>query len=227
MSNHDLPSKKELQEAWLKVKDIHREYLARHNVNLPDAKNYWETSKSMWLAVLLHYEGQEVDKNFMMKVAERDRPNHAGDQQVRHLKRDGWEIGDIKGKHKLDPYKPSMEFLNVDRRKSKTLSASTFGEIKEAYGFKCATCGGKEGQPDSRYGSEKIKLQKAHMNPLDRGDIKGNIIPQCQFCNRAYRGDYVFDDKGRVKSVADVRPVQKADKKVQRMILKWLEKHMS
>lgn len=51
-----------------------------------------------------------------------------------------------------------------------------------------------------------------------------NIIPQCQFCNRAYKNDFVFDAKGRVVSVCSLAPVKKARAEVQASIYEWLKK---
>ena len=92
------------------------------------------------------------------------------------------------------------------------------------YENRCATCGTKEGEPSHRYGEDKVVLQQGHRDPSKPATDLDNIIPQCQFCNRAYRGDYVFDDKGRVSAIADLRPVQKATKSVQRKVYEWLKK---
>ena len=217
-----LPHPDELQKAWLELKDIHREYLAVHNVKLPSANYYADTNKSLWLAVLYFYKDKDVHKDKISEIARRDKPASGADQQVRHLKRDGWEIGEKPGVHRLDPYKPASTFINVAARKSARLHATNFAEIKKAYGGRCATCGAREGQPDPRYGGEKVSLQQAHQDPHKPGDDRKNIIPQCQFCNQAYLNDFVFDDKGRAHAVASERPVKRANKNVQRKIFNWL-----
>jgi len=51
-----------------------------------------------------------------------------------------------------------------------------------------------------------------------------NIIPQCQFCNRAYRNFWIFDNKGRVRNIANPRIVLKADIEIQKAIYELLEK---
>ncbi len=217
-----LPHPDRLQAAWLELQEIHREYLAVHQVKIPSATHYADTNKSLWLAVLYLYQDREVHKNTMSAIAKRDIPNAAADQQVRHLKRDGWSIGDKPGLHRLNPYKPSLAFLNAEARRRSRLTASDFEGIKEAYGKRCATCGATEGRPDPRYGDEMVALQQGHQNPHKRGDDRENIIPQCQFCNRAYKDDYVFDNKGRVRAVASIRPVERANENVQQKILDWL-----
>ncbi len=76
-----------------------------------------------------------------------------------------------------------------------------FENIKKEYRYRCATCGSKEGEENSRYPGVKTRLQKAHKNPHKplAGD---NIIPQCEQCNRADRDKWVYDQRGRVVGVA-------------------------
>ena len=218
-----LPKPDDLQAAWIELQEIHREYLVRHNVKLPKAEYYADSAKSLWLAVLFFYMNQEVHKDQISEIARRDIPTAGADQQVRHLKRDGWSIGNKPGLHKLNPYEPSSEFINAGARKRLKLKARSFTDVKKAYGHRCATCGAREGKPDPRYGGTKVMLQQGHKDPKMPGDDKDNIIPQCQFCNRAYKDDYVFDDKGRVRAVASLRPVKRANKSVQEKIFKWLK----
>jgi len=95
-------------------------------------------------------------------------------------------------------------------RRHMGVEGETFDEIKAAYGYRCATCGAKEGEFHHlpQYGGrrEKVRLQQGHINPHQPLE-PGNIIPQCQFCNRAYRNWFVFDRNGRVRGVAAARVV--------------------
>jgi len=200
------------------------EYLAVHEVAIPQVENYAEHTKAVWLAVLWHYRDREVHKDEISAIVRRDIDGAAADQQVRHLKRDGWDIGPSPGRHRLNPYEPSQEFLNVNARKRMQLSGGDFDAIKQAFGGRCATCGAREGQPDPRYGRATVQLQQGHRDPHQAGDDPENIIPQCQFCNRSYKNDFVFDDKGRTRAVASVGPVQRASRTVQRRILDWLKR---
>ena len=222
-----LPSSSDLQKAWEDLQRLHKTHLAKHGVRLPDVERYDEHQHALWLAVLRHFQDQDVDKNFMSQVAARDMPHLSPDQQVRHLKRAGWEIeGSKAGWHKLNPFRPSSEFLNTEAAKRVRLEAGSFADLKAAFGHRCATCGAQEGEPDPRYGTQPVALQQGHQDPRKAGDDTGNIIPQCQFCNRAYRDDFVFDDKGRVNAVASIGPVKRASLPVQRRILAWLKDHL-
>lgn len=219
----NLPSTSALQRAWEELQDMHSEYLDKFNVKLPPTVQYSDQAKSIWLAVLFHYQRKDVHKNFISAVCQRDKPSLAPDQQVRHLKRDGWKLhNDGKGNHRLDPYQPSLEYLNTQARKDGLLAANTFDNIKRTFGFSCATCGAREGRPDPRYGEDEVKLQRGHRDPAKPANDKLNIIPQCQFCNRTYRGDFVFDEKGRAWAVADIGPVQRASVDVKKKLLQFL-----
>ena len=218
-----LPTPDELQAAWIDLQAIHTEYLAVHGVRIPQVEHYTEHGRALQLAVLWHYRDQEVHKDRISEIAQRDTDGAAADQQVRHLKRDGWELGPTAGRHKLNPYVVSQELQTANARKRMRLSGGDFDTIKRAFGSRCATCGAREGRPDPRYGGVVIvQLQQGHRDPHQAGDDPDNIIPQCQFCNRSYRSDFVFDDKGRAYAVASINPVRRASAVVQQLILEWL-----
>ena len=221
MTSRKLPTKAELDAAYQAIEDIHAKHLKVHGVALP-ARG---THKSIWLA-MLHHHDRAVHKDEISEAVQREHPDAGKDQQVRHLKRDGWNIvSEKRGYHHLkDPTRPSQEFHNEQNRRRGRLLAKDFDELKRAFGNRCATCGAWEGEPDPRYGSDKVILQQGHQNPNRPSNEMTNIIPQCQFCNRSYRGDFVFDDKGRVYAVADTTPVKRASKEVQREILDYLKR---
>lgn len=221
MTSSELPSVEELDAAYEDIARIHSEHLVQHEVVLPKRNSY----KSIWLA-MLHHHKRAVHKDEISEAIQREHPDAGKDQQVRHLKRDGWNIvSKQRGYHQLDdPYRPSQEFHNEQNRRRGRLGAKDFEEIKQAFGNRCATCGAREGEPDPRYGSDKVILQQGHQNPKKPSDETSNIIPQCQFCNRTYRDDFVFDNKGRVHAVADIRPVKRASEETQRKILDFLKK---
>ena len=64
-------------------------------------------------------------------------------------------------------------------------------------------------------------LQKGHKDPSQPLTLE-NTIPQCQFCNRASRDYFVFDNKGRLEKISDPRFVLKSKKEVQLAMLKLL-----
>ena len=216
------PTRQQLDAAYDEAARIHKEHLERHGVRLPSKTS----AKWVWLAMLYHNQGERVHKNEISEATRSVFPDAAPDQQVRHLVRDGWNVENIGDGHHIlhDPTQPSQTFVTDSTRRQSRLSARDFDDLKEVYGNRCATCGSVEGEVSWRYGEGVIQLQQGHMNPHDRADDMSNTIPQCQFCNRAYRGDFAFDDKGRVSAVADVRPVRRASESVQRRIWNYLKR---
>ena len=86
-------------------------------------------------------------------------------------------------------------------------------EIKSKYGYRCATCGSKEGEPHFHWIGTETKLQKAHKDP-NQPLGQDNIIPQCQKCNMGDRNRWVYDDQGRVIKLAKPSFVKNFDKEI-------------
>ena len=82
------------------------------------------------------------------------------------------------------------------------LNTNDFEEIKKHYGYRCACCGSKEGEPHLYYKNIITQLQQGHMNP-SKDLTEGNIIPQCQICNQPDKNRWIYDSFGRVIAVAD------------------------
>ena len=64
------------------------------------------------------------------------------------------------------------------------------------------------------------------MNP-NKPLAPGNIIPQCEKCNRADRNNWVYDERGSVIKIANAKIVKRSDKKVRWKIYKLLYKEFS
>lgn len=210
----------QLKAAYDEAVEIHKNYLETEGVKLPS----WGTSKAYWLAILIHCKPNYVHKDTISDIMRRYLPDAARDQQVRHLKRDGWNLESKAGSHRIeDPYKTHSGYSRELVKRQNLLLAGDFNDIKKAFANRCATCGAREGEPDPRYMEEPVKLELAHKNPAKALD-KGNVIPQCQFCNRAYKDYFLFDDKGRVRAVASHEPVLRASKAVREKVMNALKK---
>jgi hypothetical protein len=157
-------------------------------------------------------------------------PNTNDVQQARHLAaQKGWYINSGtrgNGKVKLKPgtyqlFSLEKPYPNFNQTKRVKIDIEWDG-IKQKYDYRCATCGSKEGEQHFHWKNATTKLQKAHKDPRKELE-KNNIIPQCQFCNRAYRDFWVFDDKGRISKIANANVVlNKADGEIQYKIYKIL-----
>ena len=52
--------------------------------------------------------------------------------------------------------------------------------------------------------------------------VPGNIIPQCEKCNRADRNNWVYDERGRVIKLANPDVIKRSDKEVRWRVYKIL-----
>ena len=158
--------KQELDQAWAELKAIHAEYLEEYGVKLPTDGNLRQMQLAILYAVYKQDPEKLINKNEMAKIIMEHFPDAATDQQIRHLKRDGWRLTSEKsGWHRLDPYRPSPEIAKDAIRTAKVMAAKDFDGIKEAYNYICASCGVEEGQPSWRYGDDPIKLEAGHPGP--------------------------------------------------------------
>lgn len=98
-----------------------------------------------------------------------------------------------------------------------------WGGIKRKYQNRCATCGSEENKPHFHWPATKTILEKAHMDP-QKPLVAGNIIPQCQKCNRGDRNRWVYDEKGRVVKLANARVILSCSEKVQKTAYKILKR---
>jgi len=134
-----------------------------------------------------------------------------------------------KGAYKLLSLKEPHPSWRPKRQQAGKLD---FEELKRKYGYRCVTCGSKEGEENWRYRGVITKLQKGHMNP-HKPPTSDNVIPQCEQCNRADRGKWVYDKRGRVIGVAKAEVVIQSirngylDKDAQIQLYEFLRKKLS
>lgn len=170
--------------------------------------------------------------NFLGEYGER--PNDV--QQARHLgQQKGWYI--ISGQRRdkeceeynvkpgeyalISVEKHYPNFTNLKR--TDNLSGDEWEFLKKQYNYRCATCGSVEGEPNIHYPNITTQLQKGHKDPNKSLEL-GNIIPQCDQCNRQDRNNFVYNDKGRVIKIANPQFVLRSDKKIKKTIYDLLKK---
>ena len=230
IDNYIKLSEQEIIQFENEVYESHK-ILKQFGVELPRS----DSLKMKWLIYLFAFKGQAVHKTVITDFCREFNPSCAADQQVRHLQADGWFLlkngEEINGEKCprgyyciFDVEHPHPGFMKKQEFRTTTINANDFEELKKQYNYCCATCGAKEGE-NHRYGfAGKVQLQKGHMNPNKPLEI-GNIIPQCQFCNRdMYKDNFIFDEFGRPIAVNNPKYISRSDEDIQYEIYKMLAK---
>jgi len=149
-------------------------------------------------------------------------------QQARHLgAQKGWFIAAggrdnrnvvlTRGEYKLITLKKPYPAFHGHRIEQ----TEDWEELKKRYRYRCATCGSIEGEPNIHWPNTITRLQKAHINPNLPLEA-GNIIPQCQKCNRADRNNWVYDERGRVIKLSNPNIIKRSDEEIRWKVYKIL-----
>jgi len=184
------------------------------DVSLPklfknDKKNQFN-KRALVLVYLYSKIGIAVSKEELTIFIRKFYPKTNDVQDGRHLSRQsGWNIlsGGRNDDNDLSLKKDEYSLIsiktpypgNVSKHRKVGFKDKDFNKLKEKYNYGCATCGSKEGKHNLLNSSVITKLTKGHMDP-EKELIPGNIIPQCDECNRAYQDKFVFNNSGRVIS---------------------------
>ncbi|MDE5602767.1 MAG: hypothetical protein K2I71_02455, partial [Helicobacter sp.] len=208
-------NEQEILETFTIITQYYEEHLKDYGVKsikLKDSKGNYTKDALVLVYLAQNYPNTKaVSKTELTDFVRKFYPDVSDVQQARHLsKQGGYNIisgtrGDIGQKIPAGCYqlitleKPYLAF-KPDRRSG--IESADFEELKKEYDYKCATCGSIEGQPHNIRKNEITKLQEGHMNPSLPLEI-GNIIPQCQVCNRPDRDRWIYDKTGRVIEIAD------------------------
>jgi hypothetical protein len=222
-------TQQEIKEIYALIANQHQRYLAIKGVLLPALKNSQNYTKNALVLVKLaqNYPNTAIlSKEELTQFIRDFYPGINDVQQARHLAiQSGFYIvsgtrGDNgnenipSGSYKLVSLEePHPSF--VPHRKT-GLTTNDFEELKKIYHYHCAVCGSKEGEEHLIRNSVIVQLQQGHMNP-EHDLVAGNIIPQCQICNRPDRNRWIYDNTGRVIAVANSQDGK-------RVVLKFLEK---
>jgi len=228
-----LLSQQQIMEQYNLVKEYHERYLKKHNVKLPKLYNLQRqfTKDALVLIYLsLGYPKTKiVSKTELTAFIRKFYPEVNDVQQARHLgAQAGWWIvaggrNNVvikieRGLYQLYTLEEPYPGFKKGHRISDT---GDWEELKAKYGYRCATCGSKEGELHLHWIGTETKLQKSHKDP-NKPLVTGNIIPQCQKCNRGDRNRWVYDDQGRVIKLAKPSFVKNFDKEVRWKIYKIL-----
>lgn len=191
-----LKSWEELREAY------HSSSLPLKGVRLPQP----ETQKAQTLLYLYQNLGRTVTKSEAEQaICQRMNIPTKDIQSLRHLsKQDGFNIlqGGAsfegytlkRGEYMLVDLESTNPYWKASRRDESDLD---FDSLKKKFKHRCATCGEKEASAH-RLTGELVKLEKGHMDPT-MAMTDDNIVPQCGYCNKMYKNNFVFGATGFVK----------------------------
>lgn len=227
---------KEIERTYEMIKEYYKKYLRDKGVILPKLKNSNnEFTKDALVLVYLaqgYPNTKVISKTELTDFIRNFDPNVNDVQQARHLAaQKGWNIlsgsrGNSYGEIKAGHYKlVSLEepYKGFKRQKREKLEESDWEEIKKKYGYRCATCGSKEGEPHFHWPKRITRLQRGHIDPNKSLTFK-NTIPQCEVCNRADRNNWIYDEKGRVIALANPQVIKRSPAEVRREVYKILQK---
>ncbi len=213
----------EIQEIWGVIETNYEQHLAPQGVkrvNLKSSSGGYNKDALVLVYLAQGYPNTRwVTKEELTDFVRQFYPNTNDVQQARHLgPQKGYFVkSTVRGNHteslpeevrgrsayKLESLEKAHPNYSPQRR---TEQGVDFESLKAQYANRCATCGSEEGKPNLRYPQSRTSLQAGHRNPHLPLEAD-NIIPQCQFCNRADRNWWVYDERGRVVGVASATPV--------------------
>lgn len=230
---------KEIRSTYEMIKKYHAKYLESHGVQLPNLERNGEFTKDALVLVYLcqnYPNTRVVTKDELTEFIRAYDPTVNDVQQARHLAaQKGWyilsgtrkdnESKDLKaGEYKLTTLERFYPGFTHERREF-LAGDDYFEELKKQYDYRCATCGSKEGEPHRYWKTTITVLQKGHMDPSKPLE-PGNIIPQCEKCNRPDRNYWIYDEKGRVVSVANEKVIDKCSKSLKVKIYERLKEQL-
>lgn len=229
-------TKQEIEQLYALITDYHHRFLADRGVIIPRLRRAGQYTKDALTLVYLarNYPNTRiVTKQELTDFIRRFYPDTNDVQQARHLgAQKGWYIlsgtrGDNEsmgigaGEYKLTTLEEAYPGFTHERRQF-IEGDDYFEQLKAEYDYRCATCGSKEGEPHRYWRSTRTTLQMGHMNPSLPLEA-GNIIPQCEKCNRPDRNYWIYDQKGRVVGIANEKVVDGCSRELQRKIFERLK----
>lgn len=221
----------EIETIYNLIQKYHEKYLKIHGVKLPKLRNKNNYTKDALVLVYLaqnYPDTKIVSKNELTDFIKKYYPDTNDVQQARHLSaQKGWFIlsgtrkdnSSIKipaGCYKLTSLEKTYDGFTAERREEH-FTGDYWENLKRLYDYRCACCGSQEGKPHRYWKNIIVTLQKGHKDPSKPLE-DGNIIPQCESCNRPDRNYWIYDDKGRVISIANAKIIDTCSTKIKKDI---------
>lgn len=220
-----------INETYQHIQKMHDKFLKQYGVILPSLKKNGKYTKDALTLVYLaqgYPNTKAISKKELTEFIQQYYPDVLDVQQARHLgAQKGWFIlsGTRKdnvsetinpGEYKLETLEKCYPGFSAERR-TENIGDDYWEELKRKYDYRCACCGSKENEPHRYWKSTTTTLQKGHKDP--RKPLEpGNIIPQCEKCNRPDRNYWVYDSKGRVIALSNEKAIDHSSPDVQKAV---------
>jgi hypothetical protein len=225
-------SDEEIKKIYDMICEYYEKYLKQYGVKLPKLINKkGEYTKNALVLVYLAQDYPNTHKFSKEEITQFVRqyyPEVADVQQARHLgAQGGWFIvSGTRGNGNTTLRPGEYQLISLEKpypafKGHRIEETDDWENLKRQYGYRCATCGSEEGKPHLHWPNTITRLQKAHMDP-NKPLVPGNIIPQCEKCNRADRNNWVYDERGRVIKLANPDVIKRSDKEVRWRVYKIL-----
>jgi len=222
----------DIRSLYDRVSKHHGKCLNKYGVKLPklvNSKGYYTKDALVLVYLSQNYPNTKITSKEELTGFIREFYSNVNDvQQARHLGaqkgwfivaggRDNIDFELLRGEYKLisltKPY-PAFHGHRIE-------ITEDWKKLKKRYGNRCATCGSIEGKPNIHWPNTITRLQKSHIDP-NKPLIAGNMIPQCQKCNRADRNNWVYDERGRVIKLANPNVIKRSDDEIRLKVYKIL-----
>lgn len=225
----------QIANTYSMLQDFHKKHLEAHGVKLPKLLRNGQYTKD---ALVLIYLAQDypdtriVSKSELTEFIKTFYPDTNDVQQARHLAaQKGWYIlsgtrndnsstSIPAGSYQLKSLTEYYPGFTAERR-DELFSEDYWENLKESYGYRCACCGSKEGERHRYWSNTIVTLQKGHMDP-SKPLKEGNIIPQCEKCNRPDKNYWIYDQKGRVIGIANEKAIDSCSPMIKKKIYERL-----
>lgn len=230
-------SDNEIREIYGMICKYHDKYLKQYGVKFPKLTdkegNYTKDALVLVYLAQGYPKTKSVSKGELTQFIRQFYPDVVDVQQARHLgAQKGWFIvsGTRGNKHVTLEY-GEYQLMTLEKpypafKGHRIEETGEWENLKKQYGYRCVTCGSEEGKPNIHWPNTITRLQKAHKDP-NQPLVAGNIIPQCEKCNRADRNNWVYDERGRVIKIANPNVIKRSDKEVRWKVYKILYEEFS
>lgn len=238
MPDSRILNKKSIESIYKMICEFHENYLKQFDVKLPklyDSQGNFTKDALVLVYLTYNYPNtRKVSKEELTKFIRSYYPDTNDVQQARHLGAQAgwWIVAGGRDNIVLDIERGSYQLYTLEqpypsfKKGHRIAETDNWEKIKEKYNYRCATCGSQEGRPHFHWPATKTVLQISHMDP-NKPLVAGNIIPQCQKCNRGDRNRWVYDDKGRVIKLANPQVIKMCDREVREKVYGILYKEFN